>query len=271
MNDVVWAYQEETRVDDSRVKCANTAPGRPLVTIVTSTYNAAKYLPQAIRSVREQRYGNIEWIVVDGASTDGTLDLIRDSGDVIRSWISEADKGIYDAWNKGLQLAQGEWVLFLGADDQLLPDAIESMLKVADESPVTLDLITGKTGLYSGEIKRRTVGKPWEWERFRKYMCVAHVGAMHHVSYFSRYGHFDNTFRIAGDYEMLLRAGAGLRAGFVDDEIARVQVGGASNQKAVFMETFRARLRHGACTYPTGMMDAGWAWFKWNVRRLIRY
>lgn len=246
--------------------------GQPLVTIITSTRDAVKYLPAAIRSVREQTYGNIEWIVVDGASKDGTLDILRQNEDVIDYWISESDQGIFDAWNKGLRLARGEWVSFLGADDQLLPDAIETMVNVANESPVPLDLVSGKVQLCSGSVKRRIIGKPWVWDRFRKYMCVAHVGAMHNAAYFKRYGGFDSTFRIAGDYELLLRAGPDLKAGFVDKVLARMEFGGISNQNiAVFRETLNARLKHGASSRFGGTMGLAWAWCKWKIRRLINY
>ena len=250
----------------------SSEPGRPLVTIITSTYNAARYLPAVVISIREQTYDNLEWIIVDGGSKDGTVDILRQNEDVIDYWISEPDKGIYDAWNKGLQLARGDWILFLGADDQLLPDAIESMVEVANESPVPLDLISGKAQLHSGTVQRRTIGRPWAWGRFRKYMCVAHVGAMHNADFFKCYGQFDSTFRIAGDYELLLRAGSNLKAGFVNKVLVRMEIGGISNQNtAVFRETFRARLNHGATTRFAGVVSTAWAWLKWNIRRLIKY
>lgn len=247
-------------------------PGKPLVTLITSTYNAAKHFPAAVMSIREQTYDNLEWIVVDGGSKDGTVDILRQNEDVIDYWVSEPDKGIYDAWNKGLQSAHGDWILFLGADDRLLPDAIESLVGVANESPAPLDLISGKAQLQSGTVQRRAIGRPWTWGRFRRYMCVAHVGAMHNASFFKRYGPFDSTFRIAGDYELLLRAGSTLKAGFVNKVLVRMEMGGISNRDTtVFRETFRARLKHGATTRFAGAVGAAWAWFKWNIRRLIKY
>jgi cellulose synthase/poly-beta-1,6-N-acetylglucosamine synthase-like glycosyltransferase len=99
-------------------------PDKPLITIITSTYNAAEYLPRTIKSVREQTYTNIEWIIVDGNSKDNTVELIRQNEDVIDYWVSEPDSGIYDAWNKGVSLANGDWIAFLGAGDSYKPDAI---------------------------------------------------------------------------------------------------------------------------------------------------
>lgn len=247
-----------------------SAPGKPLVSIITSTYNAAEHLPYVIKSIREQTYDNVEWIVVDGASQDRTLDILRQNEDVIDYWASEPDNGIYDAWNKGLRLAQGEWICFLGADDRIVSDAIEVMAKVGTSSPIPLDFVCGKVELYRGPSLIRTIGKPWSWGRFKKYMCVAHTGAMHSATYFDRHGVFDDSFRISGDYEVLLRAGAQLKAAFVPKVVARMQVGGESNRSsAVFQEALRARLMHAVTTPWAGRVDAVWAECKWNIRRLF--
>ena len=225
-----------------------------------------------MQSIREQTYTNVEWIVVDGASADGTVDILRENDEVIDHWISEPDKGIYDAWNKGLSLAHGDWICFVGADDQLLPGAIQSMVNVINESTSPLDFVSGRVQLFSGGSPRRTIGKPWSWRRFKKYMCVAHVGAMHNAAYFGHHGGFDATFRIAGDYELLLRAGRHLRAGYVDEVVARMEVGGVSNENpAVFRETLEARLRHGATSHLGGLVSTALAWIKWKIRRSIDY
>lgn len=245
-------------------------PARPLITVITSTYNAAAHLPSVVKSIRDQTYENIEWIVVDGASEDGTLDILRQNEDVIDYWVSEPDKGIYDAWNKGLRLAEGEWICFLGADDEIISDAIEVMVKIGTSSPIPLDFVCGKVELYRGPSLIRTIGKPWSWRRFKKYMCVAHTGAMHSATYFNRHGVFDNSFRISGDYEILLRAGPQLKTAFVPKVLARMQVGGESNRSsAVFQEALRARLMHAVTTPWVGRLDAVWAECKWNIRRLF--
>ena len=95
------------------------------VSIVTATYNAAHTLRDTIESVLAQDYGDIEYIVVDGASTDGTLALLHSYEsrfDGRMRWVSEPDKGIYDAMNKGVKMATGDWIYFLGCDDYLYPD-----------------------------------------------------------------------------------------------------------------------------------------------------
>ena len=93
----------------------------PLVSIIIVTYNAEKHLANCLKSIQEQSYPNLEVIVIDGKSTDNTVDIIKHFSSVVSFWISEPDGGIYDAMNKGLEHIHGDWVYFLGADDVLLP------------------------------------------------------------------------------------------------------------------------------------------------------
>lgn len=91
----------------------------PKISIITVVYNAAKTLNDTIQSVANQSYKNIEYIIIDGNSTDGTVEIIKENSDKIDKWVSEKDSGIYDAMNKGIKLCTGDWIYFLGADDIL--------------------------------------------------------------------------------------------------------------------------------------------------------
>lgn len=93
---------------------------RPLISIITPTLNAAGQLEAAIKSVRSQFFKNIEYLIIDGGSSDGTIDLIQRNSDIVDYWISEKDQGIYDAMNKGIRQARGDFFYFLGADDLLV-------------------------------------------------------------------------------------------------------------------------------------------------------
>jgi hypothetical protein len=115
------------------------------------------------------------------------------------------------------------------------------------------------------------MGRPWRWNEFRRYMSVAHVGAMHNRNYFERYGKFNLNYRIAGDYEMLLRANDNLKTGFVDTVIAHMQTGGASSRNnAVLFENFKAKYKNNACSLLDGIIYMIWAYFKWFVNSLRR-
>jgi glycosyltransferase involved in cell wall biosynthesis len=100
----------------------------PQVSIITVTYNAEKYLEQTIKSIMEQDYPNIEYIIIDGASTDGTIDIIKKYEKYITRWISESDNGIYDAMNKGIKLTTGNWINFMNAGDGFSSENILSSI-----------------------------------------------------------------------------------------------------------------------------------------------
>lgn len=104
---------------------------KPLISIITVVYNSEKYLEETIQSVIYQTYDNVEYIIIDGGSTDGTLDIIRKYENQIDYWVSEKDRGIYDAMNKGLQACSGDYVWFINAGDRIYKkDTIENMLDI---------------------------------------------------------------------------------------------------------------------------------------------
>ena len=128
---------------------------QPLISIIIPTLNVEEQLHRALDSVHCQRYSNIETVVIDGGSTDATLDIIRERHDVISQWVSEPDNGIFDAMNRGLSIAKGEWVIFLGADD-LLNDCVHRVFqeKMKENSVVYGDVYwKTKDRLYGGEFK----------------------------------------------------------------------------------------------------------------------
>lgn len=242
----------------------------PLISIVTATFNTAKYIHRLIDSLRSQTNKNFEWVVADGGSTDGTLEILSQVDDMSLVVDSRPDLGIYDAWNRALGLASGEWVCFLGADDLIMPEAITTMLDFESNASVPHDFICGRVELFHGETLLKTIGRPWSWSRFKKYMCVAHTGSLQRKSYFHRYGNFDPSFKISGDYEILLRCGKHLSAGFVNEVVARMQIGGQSNDNVlVFSENLRARLMHGVTTPVCGKIHSKWAEIKWRTRRVL--
>jgi len=106
-----------------------------LVSIITVVYNGEKYLQQTIDSIKKQSYKNIEYIIIDGGSTDNTINIIKNNRDVINSWVSEEDRGLYDAMNKGINLAKGELIGMVNSDDWYEEDTIETVVKAYQENP----------------------------------------------------------------------------------------------------------------------------------------
>lgn len=204
-------------------------PGKPLITIITATFNAADCLSRTIKSIRELTYDNVEWIIVDGGSKDGTVELIRKHEDVIDYWISEADGGIYDAWNKGVLHASGEWLAFLGAGDSYNQDAIDVYLDAISASQIKPEFASSQVRFVnSSGLALRVWGTPFKWKALKKNMTIAHVGALHHRNLFEKHGLFNATFSSAADYEFLMRCGPNLKAKYLDVITADMLVGGIS-------------------------------------------
>ena len=151
----------------------------PVFSIITVTYNAAKVLENTILSVINQTYGGIEYILIDGASSDGTVSIIRKYESDIAYWVSEPDKGLYDAMNKGLQIATGDYVWFLNAGDELQHPAIVMELARIAEKYELPDILYGETDLINnmGTVfakRRLKAPRKLTWKSFRAGMLVCH-------------------------------------------------------------------------------------------------
>ncbi len=218
----------------------------PLVSVITSVLNAGRDLEDTFKSMPNWGYNNIEYIVIDGASSDSTRDVLFDYRSCISKIVSESDTGIYDAWNKGLKLATGDYIAFLGAGDYYLNSGLSKLVSRALINSEA-DFISSRIAVYhdSGEIIIE--GAPWKWSNFRRYMNVDHPGALHSRRLFDLYGIFDESFKIAGDYEFLLRAGEKLNADFISDVTLKMRAGGVSQVGvAVFKEVERAKIKNGS-------------------------
>lgn len=148
------------------------------ISIITVTYNAEKYLQNTINSIDKQTYQNIEYIIVDGNSSDGTVDIIKKNIKLISKWISEPDKGLYDAMNKGLNMASGEFVWFINAGDEIY-DANTLKLVLDKASSQNADLLYGEAMIVNEEgdeigMRRKSAPEKLNWKSLRKGMVVCH-------------------------------------------------------------------------------------------------
>lgn len=213
------------------------------ISIIIATYNAEKVLQSCLDSIIMQHNDNIEIIIIDGKSTDQTIDIIKNNQYYISQWVSEPDNGIYDAWNKGITLAKNKWIMFLGADDKLTPNALSLYMDFLThkENVDCLDLITSKVQMtdHLGNLKR-IKGTRYQWPLYLKDMAIAHPGALHSKKLFAQYGKFDTTYKIVGDYEFLLRAGGSLNTFFIDAITVHMMEGGVSDSASAIKEHYRA-------------------------------
>jgi glycosyltransferase involved in cell wall biosynthesis len=243
----------------------------PKLSIVTAVFNADHTLQATIDSLSQQSFRDFEYIVLDGGSTDGTPQILQRNSVRLDYWASERDTGIYNAWNKGLSVARGEWIAFLGADDVYLPDALAQYARAIAALPGGTQYISSRVQLVKGGKVTRTIGARWSWPAFAHHMTVAHVGSLHHRSLFERYGRFDESYRSGADYELLLRPRKTLRAAFINRVTARMALGGASNANVelALREEERAKRTTGGRAAWLCAMERVTARFKYRCRSVI--
>ena len=165
------------------------------ISVITVTFNAAKLLPGLIDSLRAQTDHDFEWIVVDGASNDGTVELIKSAGDVVTNWISEPDFGIYHALNKAVQMAAGEYYLVMGADDRFNPDAVAQYRDHAYRSKA--DIVTAMI-MRNGKIERWKPCWPWLYAH-HAYVSDHSVGSLIRRTLHEKFGFYSKGYAIGAD------------------------------------------------------------------------
>jgi len=212
------------------------------ITIIVSVLNGSKTLERCLLSIFEQTYEPKEIIVIDGFSNDGTVDIIKKYSANIDYWISEPDSGIYNAWNKAINKSSGEWICFLGCDDCW--SSADSLLEIAKHALYPkFNFVSSKMYLVNknGNIIS-SVGNALNHKKLALGPRIAHVGALHHRSLFSTYGLFDESYKIAGDFEFLLRVSSSIKPAFVPRNLIFMENGGLSNLSinATIHEGFRA-------------------------------
>lgn len=229
------------------------------ISVVVAAVNAADTIGPCLDSVITQDHLGVELVVIDGASSDGTVELVQARRAHIAYYVSEPDKSVYEAWNKALDHVTGDWVTFLGADDRYAaPDVLSRMATHLEPSAGRERVVYASEDVVDAQgVIVRTLGEPWPETRaeFREHMTLPHGATFQHRSLFEELGSFDEGFRIAGDYEFLLRELLKRDARYVPGVSAvRMGAGGLSDRPdlaaLVVRETHRARYMHGLVAYP---------------------
>lgn len=180
----------------------------PLFSIITVTYHAESVLEETILSVVSQTYHNIEYIIVDGASKDRTLSIVNKYRDKIQAVVSEPDKGLYDAMNKGLKMAKGEYVCFLNAGDTFHEDdTLQLIVHQLNKSNVLPDVIYGETAFVDAQrhfVRMRRLQTPdtLNWKSFRQGMLVCHQAFIAKRALAETY---DLNYRFSADFDWCIR------------------------------------------------------------------
>lgn len=204
------------------------------ISLITVTYNSAKYLEDSILSVIAQDYADIEHIIIDGGSTDGTLDIINKYKDHIAVWVSEPDNGMYDAINKGMKLATGDVIGTLNSDDMLADNAVISAI-VASFYYHKVDAVYGDLVYVKPDAVEQVVrfwkGLPYKRSRYRFGWMPAHPTFYFKRELLEMNGYYETHYFSAADYEFMARYLFYFRASayYVPRLIVRMRSGGMSN------------------------------------------
>ncbi len=207
---------------------------RQKVSIITVCFNSAKTIRDTIESVLSQDYQNIEYIIIDGASNDGTMDIVREYGDKISVVISEEDRGIYDAMNKGIRIATGDVVGILNSDDYYSNTfAVTQLIKCMEEAgadTVFADLLIVDAS-DTDRIVRYYDSSAFHLGRLRYGWMPAHPTFMVKRVLYDKYGGFSLDYKIAADFEMIVRLfhKAGASYAYFPDVVIKMRSGGASS------------------------------------------
>ncbi len=204
------------------------------ISIITVVLNGQSLIERTIHSVLEQTYSNVEYIIIDGASVDGTMAVVEKYRSKITKFISEKDQGIYDAMNKGILLSTGDFLYFLNAGDQFVHSNVLERVTQFCAMQTTREIIYGDIRLenmsdrwiinektYRGEIKNLRY-------LFNNMFCQQR--AFFHRNFFDRMGKFDTSFKVIADYDLVFRAyQSGMRFGYLHEDIVSIALGGYSN------------------------------------------
>jgi glycosyltransferase involved in cell wall biosynthesis len=213
-------------------------PSIPLISVITVVYNNVLQIQDCIKSVCSQDYPSIEYIIIDGGSTDGTLDTILEFGDEISEIISEPDMGIYDAYNKGISRANGEIIGFLNSDDLFANNGVLSSIAFYFENK-NIDITYGDL-VYIRNDDSSSVVRHWVAGKFSS--SVLRCGWMPpHPTFYARrelyknFGEFDLSYKISADYDCMLRflKIEEVKVFYIPEVLVKMRTGGASNNSPI--------------------------------------
>ncbi len=204
---------------------------QPKLSVITIVYNNVRDIERTLLSVLNQTYPNIEYVVIDGASTDGTLEILKKYENRLTRLISEKDKGIYDAMNKGLAQASGDYVLFMNSGDEIYaPDTVEKVFSSAPDA----DIYYGETEMYDEDWnsmgqRRHKAPETFSWKDFKYGMNISHQAIYIRKSLTDSY---DPLYKLSADIDWIIRAAK--KAGKIVNTrmyVAKYLVGGMSKKK----------------------------------------
>src|SRR5690554_630370 len=200
------------------------------LSVITATYNAMKHLPNLVNSLRAQQDKDFEWVVADGASTDGTLEYLQSIEDLNIKILSQEDFGIYDALNRGIKAAGGVFYLVMGADDTLYPNGIKDYKDAIEDG---VDIVTASIEIGDRICKAGKSGKNWFAGKL-DYISGHAVGSIYRKNLHDKYGYYSRSYPIAADQLFVLSVCRdGRKVKIIESLVGRFELGGVSNTERI--------------------------------------
>lgn len=220
-----------------------------VITLITVVHNGEEFLEQAIQSVLAQRYPEVEYLIVDGGSTDGTPDIIKKYSSEISGWISEPDHGIYDAMNKGIRMATGDLIGVLNSDDLLHENVLSEIARAANQFP-SYPYYYGSVSRMkkSGEVyfEAKPVREEDLDDRKFRQIPYPHGGLYIRKGVFERVGLYNLSYKINADYDLILRMLKKNMKGYpLPFAVSKYRDGGVSGGYGTFIERLKLLEHHG--------------------------
>lgn len=213
------------------------------VSLVIAVLNAADTLEACLQSILDQRHVDKEILVLDGESGDGTVEILKRWTDRLDYWVSEPDSGIYNAWNKGVRHASGDWICFLGADDRFAGSESLAQLVALGEREGA-EFVSGRGRLVDAAGRHiKTFGGPWLPEKAGWGHAICHPGSLHKASLFQRFGPFSEQYRISADYEFMLRWDDSVRVVYSEEPVVLVGDAGICRKQKMLSIRETARIQ----------------------------
>ena len=213
------------------------------ISIITIVFNDVKNIEKTIISIRDQKIKDLEYIIIDGGSTDGTVEILKQYNDAISYWDSESDKGIVDAFNKGIKKATGDIIGLVNSGDFLEPDTLKKVSEVFESG--NADIVYGNMQYWT-EKQKEYIYKA-DHRLLARFMSLNHPAVFVRKEIYNQYGLFDDTYKVAMDYDLMLRFySEGARFKYIDSVLSNMALGGVSdlNWQLAYRESFNIRKKY---------------------------
>lgn len=212
-----------------------------MITIIMATYNSEKYISEFFKSMKFQDLENIELIIIDSCSNDKTLKIIKDNRSLVSNLIVEKDNSVYEAWNKGLDVCNGDWICFIGSDDILETDCLNIIKNSTSNVSNDVNLIVFNSIFINEDSKsKRKFESSFDKEIFKNKFSFSHPMSLHKKTLFDK-SRFSSDYGSSGDYYFLLSEINSLNVLLKNDYVVRIREAGISQNIESLKNTYKVR------------------------------